>query len=87
MTSRTEFKTKHLPLYSSSYVHIGNNGFSFEFFSMLQGGFGCRCDGIALVRIPQYLHAGMQKLTIAKAGLPTLRNAGLPIYANSLQDM
>ncbi|XP_037044628.1 thyrotropin receptor isoform X2 [Bradysia coprophila] len=47
----------------------------------------CRCEGMALTRIPQTLHAGMQKLTITRAGLPFLRYVGLKNYSNSLQDI
>lgn len=55
--------------------------------NFVQGELECRCEGIALTRIPQTLHPSMQKLTITKAGLPMLRSAGLRIYSKSLQDM
>lgn len=55
--------------------------------NLMQGELECRCEGVALTRIPQTLHNGMQKLTITKAGIPFLRSVGLRIYSNSLQDM
>lgn len=47
----------------------------------------CRCEGNALLRIPQQLHYGMKKLTIASAGLPKLRTTGLKAYGLFLQDV
>ncbi|XP_037956397.1 follicle-stimulating hormone receptor isoform X2 [Teleopsis dalmanni] len=47
----------------------------------------CRCEGEALTRVPQTLTVSMQRLTIASAGLPRLRNTGLKVYAESLLDV
>lgn len=47
----------------------------------------CRCEGAELFRIPQRLHVGMQRITIASAGLPVLRTTGLKTYGSSLMDM
>ncbi|KAL9889880.1 leucine-rich repeat-containing G protein-coupled receptor 1 isoform 1-T8 [Glossina fuscipes fuscipes] len=47
----------------------------------------CRCEGEALTRIPQTLSVPLQRLTIASAGLPRLRNTGLKVYATTLLDI
>ncbi|XP_037924524.1 thyrotropin receptor isoform X2 [Hermetia illucens] len=47
----------------------------------------CRCEGDALLRIPQKLQLGMNRLTITKAGLPLLRNTGLKLYGSTLRDV
>ncbi|XP_065364547.1 lutropin-choriogonadotropic hormone receptor [Calliphora vicina] len=47
----------------------------------------CRCEGEALTRVPQTLTIPLQRLTIASAGLPRLRNTGLKVYNASLLDI
>ncbi|XP_061390716.1 uncharacterized protein LOC133326057 [Musca vetustissima] len=47
----------------------------------------CRCEGEALSRVPQTLTVPLQRLTIASAGLPRLRNTALKVYNASLSDM
>lgn len=59
----------------------------FFFCGAQKGELECRCEGSALIRIPQRLHIGMEKLTITQAGLALLRYTGLKIYALHLEDM
>ncbi|KAM7360991.1 leucine-rich repeat-containing G protein-coupled receptor 1 [Cochliomyia hominivorax] len=47
----------------------------------------CRCEGEALTRVPQTLTIPLQRLTIASAGLPRLRNTGLKVYNATLLDI
>lgn len=59
----------------------------FSIVFSLQDEIECRCEGEALTRIPQTLTIPLQRLTIASAGLPRLRNTGLKIYNATLLDM
>ncbi|XP_073830173.1 leucine-rich repeat-containing G protein-coupled receptor 1 [Musca autumnalis] len=47
----------------------------------------CRCEGEALSKVPQILTIPLQRLTIASAGLPRLRNTALKVYNASLSDI
>ncbi|XP_017119258.1 lutropin-choriogonadotropic hormone receptor [Drosophila elegans] len=47
----------------------------------------CRCGGDGLNRVPQTLKRPIQRLTIASAGLPRLRNTGLKVYGSTLLDV